>query len=408
MSLGGHMSRYQSGYVYEASGVFFVRYYKAYTDLPPDERAKVAERCEAKDKPLPDRVLVSHRLCVKDDKHHSRTCKAVKQLAADHMKTVNAQSAPVNYLTVAEFWDKTYLPFVIENKKPSTVHGYKQIWNQHLSGHFGKTALKDYKTPTGSVYLTTLAKTLGKHTVQHIRSLASGMFTHAVNVGVIESNPWHDVKILGKTIEPGETAHYTLEEAENIISALVEHVDAQLIVTLAFFLGLRPGEIQGLRWEDIDTMPDADGVRWIHIRRAVARNVIGETKTKASVASLPLIAPVLVPLALWHQKKGKPTDGWVFPNSKGKPVDLRTVIARKIVPTLEENQIEWKTLYAGRRGAATILTELTGDALAAKELLRHKTIAVTQAKYVKAIPEALMKGIKLLEAASSTNEGPAS
>lgn len=395
------MSRFQSGYVYEASGSFFVRYYKAYTDLSPDERAKIAERCETTGKPLPGRVLVSHRLCSKDDKHHSRTCKAVRGLAADHMKTVNAQSAPVNYETVASFWDKTYLPFVTENKKASTVHGYKQIWGQHLSTHFGTTALKDYKTPHGSLFLTGLAKTLGKHTIQHIRSLASGIFTHAVNVGVIESNPWHDVRILGKTIEPGETAHYTLEEAENIISALVEHVDAQLIVALAFFLGLRPGEIQGLKWEDIDTTPDADGVRWLHIRRAVARNVVGETKTKASVASLPLIAPVLVPLTLWHQKKGKPTDGWVFPNSKGKPVDLRTVISRKIVPTLEANNLEWKTLYAGRRGAATILTELTGDALAAKELLRHKTIAVTQAKYVKAIPEALMKGIKLLEAAAT-------
>jgi hypothetical protein len=71
------------------------------------------------------------------------------------------------------------------------------------------------------------------------------------------------------------------------------------------------------------------------------------------------------------------------------------------VPTLEAKRIEWKTLYAGRRGAATILTQLTGDALAAKELLRHKNLAVTTDKYVKAIPEALMKGIKLLEAAAT-------
>jgi integrase len=385
MSMGGRMSRYQSGHIYEASGAFFVRYY---ISAIVDGKAT--------------RVQRSYRLCGKDDRYHSRTCKAVKQKAADHMDTVNANAAPVNDQTIAAFWEKTYLPFAEENLRASTVHGYKQIWGQHLSVHFGTTALKDYKTHMGSLLLTSLAKKLGRATLQHIRSLASGIFAHAVNVGVIESNPWHDVKVLGKTKEPGETAHYTLEEAEDIISALVEHVDCQLIVALAFFLGLRPGEIQGLRWEDIDSDPDEQGLRWIHIRRAVARNVIGETKTTSSVASLPLIAPVLIPLNLWRVKRGNPVEGWIFPNVKGKPVDLRSVIGRTIVPTLTAKKIEWKTLYAGRRGAATILTQLTGDALAAKELLRHKNIAVTTDKYVKAIPEALLKGIRLLETASKT------
>ena len=379
------MSRYQSGHIYEASGAFFVRYY-------------VSEIVDGR----PTRVQRSYRLCSKDDKHHSRTCKAVKQKAAEHMETVNANASPVNDQTVATFWEKTYLPFAKDNLRASTVYGYKQIWGQHLSTHFGTMELKDYKTHMGSLFLTALAKKLGRHTIQHIRSLASGIFSHAVNVGVIESNPWHDVKVLGKTKEPGETAHYTLEEAENITSALVDHVDCQLIVALAFFLGLRPGEIQGLRWEDVDSVPDDQGLRWIHIRRAVARNFVGETKTTSSVASLPLIAPVLIPLDLWRGKRGKPSEGWLLPNGKGKPVDLRSVIARTIVPTLEANNIEWKTLYAGRRGAATILTQLTGDALAAKELLRHKNLAVTTDKYVKAIPEALLKGIKLLEAASKT------
>jgi integrase len=379
------MSRYQSGYIYEASGAFFVRYY-------------VTEIVDGK----PARVQRSERLCSKDDKYHSRTCKPVKQKAAAHMKTVNANTAP-NDQTVVHFWEKTYLPFAEENLRASTVHGYKQIWGQHLSVHFGTTALKDYKTHMGSLFLTSLAKKLGRATIQHIRSLASGVFAHAVNVGVIESNPWHDVKVLGKTKEPGETAHYTLEEAEDIISALVEHVDCQLIVALAFFLGLRPGEIQGLRWEDVDSVADDQGLQWIHIRRAVARNVIGETKTTSSVASLPLIAPVLIPLNLWRAKRGNPVEGWIFPNGKGKPVDLRSVIGRTIVPTLNGKKIEWKTLYAGRRGAATILTQLTGDALAAKELLRHKNIAVTTDKYVKAIPKALLKGIKLLEAAATDN-----
>jgi hypothetical protein len=190
------MARFQSGHIYEASGSFFVRF-RVVEITPGGQTARVQR---------------SHRLCLKDEKHPSTTSKTVRQLAAEHMAAVNAQTTPTNpaneSMTVCEFWDKTYLPFAEDNLRHSTVHGYKQVWNQHLKGHFGTTLLKDYRTASGSLFLTTLAKTLGRHTIQHIRSLASGIFSHAVNVGVIDSNPWHDVKVLGKTIEPRETAHY--------------------------------------------------------------------------------------------------------------------------------------------------------------------------------------------------------
>src|SRR5437868_2399215 len=153
------MGRYQSGCIYEASNVFFVRYY-------------VSEIVDGK----ATRVQRSYRLCSKDDKYHSRTCKPVKQKAAEHMKTVNAQTATVNDQTVVGFWEKTYLPFAQENLRASTLHGYKQIWGQHLAVHFGTMALKDYKTHLGSLFLTSLAKTLGRHTLQHVRSLASCIF----------------------------------------------------------------------------------------------------------------------------------------------------------------------------------------------------------------------------------------
>ena len=41
------------------------------------------------------------------------------------------------------------------------------------------------------------------------------------------------------------TGHYTLEEMENIISALFDHVDCQLIMAF-IFLGIRKGEIPRL------------------------------------------------------------------------------------------------------------------------------------------------------------------
>src|SRR6266446_10857108 len=104
MSLGGHMGRYQSGHIYEASGAFFVRYY---VPMIVDGKATRAQR--------------SSRLCEKDDKYHSRTCKAVKQKSAEHKETVNSQTAPVNDQTIAAFWEQKYLPFASENLRHSTL-----------------------------------------------------------------------------------------------------------------------------------------------------------------------------------------------------------------------------------------------------------------------------------------------
>src|ERR1700730_2611118 len=96
--------RHQRGYVYEASGAFFVRYYN----------------CGAQ---------VSHRLCSKDHKFHSRTCRPVKMLADEFMQSVNAgRVGNVQNITIANFWTQTYKPFAVENLRHSTMYGYRQIW----------------------------------------------------------------------------------------------------------------------------------------------------------------------------------------------------------------------------------------------------------------------------------------
>jgi hypothetical protein len=63
----------------------------------------------------------------------------------------------------------------------------------------------------------------------------------------------------------------------------------------------------------------------------------------------------------------------VFENDRGKPQDLKDVVRRTIRPTLESAGLEWKSLYAGRRGAGTAIIGLTGgNYAAAQELLQHK------------------------------------
>jgi len=212
----------------------------------------------------------------------------------------------------------------------STVAGYQKTWKLYLKDQLSKWKLREYKTPDGSRLLSGLTekRKLGSATLSHTRSLASGIFSHALNLGLIEANPWHDVVNLARVKKSQPTKHYTLEEAENTISALVSRVDAQAVFALAFFLGLRPSEIAGLQWGDVDF----DG-GYIHIRRAVVKGVVGDTKTPESVASLPLIAQVRIPLMLWHKSiDGGRTlpDWWCFPIKRG---GLSTLKASAATPS---------------------------------------------------------------------------
>lgn len=402
------MGHVQRGYIYEASGWFFVCY-------------NVTEIIDGQ----PKRVQRSHRLCAKGGKHYARDCKAVKLLRDEFMLKINqGQQTTLVYqqnMRIADFWEHRYLPYLEEvvtltgkpRKKPSTVSGYKQIWNQHLKAHFGNTTLREYEPFMGTQFLQTLTSTQGKVTIKHIKALGSALFKHALVKQQIKVNPWHDVEIPDDAIDSARTEHYTLEEAENLVSALVDHVDCQLVIALSCFLGLRPGEIAALKWEDFDS-------KSVHIRRSVVRGKVDVPKTPESLASLPLIAQVGVPPHLWRKESGDPKDGWFFPSRDNTPVDLHNLIARVIVPhvegsdrcircdvTPEASPVEWKSLYAGRRGACTAVVEATGGNYAvAQTLLRHKSMKTTLDVYKKQItPAAFADGMKLLEAAAKKTKG---
>jgi integrase len=319
-------------------------------------------------------------------------------------------------MRVVDFWEQKYLLYIEAvlpltgqpRRKASTIRGFKQIWKQHLKGHFGDTMLKDYEPAMGKRFLRSLTSTQGKTTLKHIKALAGSIFGFAVDEEFIKVNPWHDVKIPDDAIESEATQHYTLAEVEDLISALVDHVDAQLVMALACFVGLRPGELAAVKWEDF-------GEDSVSIRRSVVRGVVGTPKTPESLATLPLTEQVKIPLELWRWKCGNPTEGWVFKSSENTPVDLHNLIARVIKPHVEgktkcipcdlvpkPSGVMWKALYAGRRCAATAVIEANNGNLAiGQALLRHKNQMTTATFYKKAVtPETLRNGMQMLELAA--------
>jgi hypothetical protein len=366
----------------------------------------------------------SAKLCDKDDLHFSATCSAVRELAGQKIAELSAALVKTNGngtkpdMRVVDFWQNVYLPWAREvnpkvgeaNLRNSTVAGYEQVWSLHLTDHFGTVELRAYETPTATEFLTSLAKTQGRNTINHIRSLMSGIFKHALSQGYIKANPIKDATVLGKTARPAKTGHYSLREALSILSALADHCECQLIMALSFFWGLRPSEIRGLRWEDFcdgssENCPICKEDDWdiavahVHIRRAIDKQGHeSKPKTDESEQPLPLMIPISMPLRIWRERCGDPTEGWLFENKNGVSMDLRDWVRTRIRPTLLANKLKWKGLYAGRRGAATMLLQLTGNALASQQMLRHKPgSAVTARHYLKAIPEVLLACTKLVE-----------
>jgi integrase len=368
------VSRHQRGYIFEKHGSFHVRYYAAVDGA---------------------RKQLSHRLCAKDRStgHGSPSAKTVRAICEDFMRTVNTEaptpSEVVKQRTVVSFFNWTYYRFIKRNLKHSTVMGYKQVWEGRLREHFGNTKLRDYRTPMMTKYLTSLAKTLRGRTLQHIKATASSVFAHAVATGECDFNPIRDAMVLGKAVENNQTQSYSLEEMENVISALVDRVDCQLMMALTLFSGLRKCEIGALQWGDLDD-------KICHVRRAVVRGVVGTPKTLKSVRSVPLIAPVRLLVGLWRTKSTG--TGWVFPSERGTPIDPSRVARFIIQPALKRAGVPWKGFHAGRRGLGTALRKLTGNSNAGRDVLGHSTDQVTQEHYEARMPEEALKGMRLLEA----------
>jgi integrase len=372
--------RHQRGQVIERSGQFYVRVYE---DVIGQGRKRV-----------------SHWVCEKDQIRRSASCKAVMDEAAKVLARVNEQqdSAPrMPDMQVSDFWAEVYLPWCEKNLRRSSVAGYKRLWKDRLGPHFKRRTLKSYRPADATAWLTKLAGGMGRTTLSHCRALASAMFGHAVALGHLDSNPVRLAKCLAKPRPTSPTRAYTLDEAVAILQALAPRLDAQAVFSLSMFAGLRPSEVSALQWQDVDL----DGGT-LTIRRAAVAGKVSGTKTESSAASVAIIEPVLT-LLREHRSSFKepgPTD-WCFPSRSGGPLNMESFCWHVVKPLVKAAELEWHGLYSARRGCASMLTQLSGNAVGAMQVLRHASIRTTETFYIKPSQAEGLRVMRLLEAATA-------
>jgi integrase len=373
------MNRHQTGYIWRVKRSWYGRW-----------REDVIE----------NGVLVrkqrSEKLADVNDRYRTET--DVRPLLEEKLRPLNERrTAPESTLAVADYVAQRYLPYAQENCKPSTYSAYETQWELYLAARLKTTALRDFRTADAAKLLDDVhrAHGLSRSTLRHLKSFLSGVFSYAINQGVLDgTNPMREARVPKRAAAPAETHAATPDEVLAIMDALEKagNHQARAAVGLMFFAGLRPGEARGICWEDYDG-------KQLIVRQSIWRTHATPPKTPESAKPVPVIEPLRSILGELRKMQGNPVNGPILRGPKaGQPLNLDNLARREVRPILKNAKIEWHGWYSLRRGIATTLHNIEKDPMAAKGLLRHASVLTTQMHYIKEVPETTLNAMKKVEA----------
>jgi integrase len=379
--------RKQKGYLYKASGVWYVRHY----DNQLDQTGAVV------------RKQVSTRIgLVKDFPAKEMARREAERV----LRPINEGTyTPESTQTLGEFAEKAYFPNAEKQLRPSTYRGYLARWRQIQKYGRKQKPLELILRETRTVHLQQLleeiarSSNLNKESIAHLKTLLSAIFGHAIRLGIIDGpNPVENTK-LPKAREKGETRAYELETILQMLSVLSE--PAATIIAMAAFTGARRGELRGTLWENYDG-------KQINITQSVWEQFTTDPKNRKSKAPIPIISPLAKMLDRHRLASGDPKTGPIFVSERGTPLNLNNIARRLIRPALKKAGIPWYGFHAFRRGLATVLHDLGIDDHSIQLILRHGSIVVTQNSYIKALPRQATAAMQKLEETLNLATGAAS
>src|SRR5712692_5456586 len=337
----------------------------------------------------------------------------IKTEAERHMATVNSGTVPAERIvTIGDFVERVYLPWIEQHKRPSTAKGYRDIWEDHLKPLSEQVWLKDTRTYHVQGWLNQIgAGKLSRNTLKHVKSVISGIFTLAKQQDYFQGeNPARDSAVNPKAAEPQETYAYTLEEIQRILALLTE--PAATAFAVAAFMGLRHGEIQGLLWENY-----RDGE--LYVSRSIWNGRVSDPKTRKGRAPIPVIRQLADRLEMHRLRSGNPLAGPIFANSLGKALSLGSVVNRVILPAVNRCEAcgsterdhqkadhpyrrdaripEWQGWHAARRGLGSNLYRLGVPDMVIQRILRHANVSTTATYYIKTAANDVRKAMTTLE-----------
>jgi integrase len=289
--------------------------------------------------------------------------------------------------TVGEYLERWLETSVRGSVRESTYGSYGRQARRYLVPAIGTVKLKRLSAMhVQGMYRAMLDKGLSPRTVQYTHAVLHRALKQAVRWGLIPRNVSEDVdrpRLRREEIRPLDRA-----QTRHLLKTAGESGDRfEALYVLAVHTGMRPGELLGLKWEDLDLDGNGGSLR---VNRALSNGKLTEPKRKRSRRRIDLSAGSVAALKVHRkrqleervQKAGLWRDhGLVFPSSVGTPLSHCNVV-RAFKQLLKRASLpEMVRLYDLRHTCATLLLNGNVHPKYVQELLGHASIAQTLDTY---------------------------
>lgn len=190
------------------------------------------------------------------------TVRCSKKMAEQRLRQImddyeNQSYVKSNNITVSEWIDKWYNLYIANNLSVTTLQGYKYNIEHYIkTSALGKLPIQDVSSADVQNLINELSSKspvsgnpLKAKTVKNIYHNLSAAFDKAVDNELIKKNVCKSV-VLPKT-EKYQAEVYDESEIEKLLQA-IDDTEMMLPIVLDLVLGLRRGELLGLKWHHID------------------------------------------------------------------------------------------------------------------------------------------------------------
>lgn len=266
--------------------------------------------------------------------------------------------------TLREFVTSKYLPFCDRKWKESTAKTTKQRIGNLLLNDLGDRPMEALgREDLQDCLERQVARGLSASVVSHLRWDLRSIFQLAVEDGVVSRNPATSL------MTPTNATRYekkvmNKDEVVKLLGAL--DLRARLIVRLAIFAGLRPGEIFALKWGRVQSGS-------VSIEQRIYNGKIDTPKTYRSRRTAALTPMIVAEFEAFRaESPSAEPDAWVFPSERmNTPLCKTNWWHRDMEPKLKPIGLAWATFQVMRRTHASLSRRAGIDPKVVADQLGH-------------------------------------